>query len=214
MALAVAGFGTLGVPDALGETLGFRPRTVALTFDDGPDPRFTPAILDTLRDHGARATFFVVGEHAEEHPELVARILAEGHEVAHHTHTHAHVETLADAELAAEMDHCLAVLAEHGITPVWYRPPRARLTPAQTRLAAERGMRVALWDRCFERTRFTDAEEMARVLAAETRRGDVLLAHDGRLDRTMTVEALPRYLAAMKDRGFRVVSLSELHATR
>ncbi|GAB3809298.1 polysaccharide deacetylase family protein [Micromonospora zhanjiangensis] len=69
-------------------------RTIALTFDDGPDPRWTPAVLDVLRKHGAHATFFVLGARVNEHPELARRILAEGHEIGSHTFTHADVATL------------------------------------------------------------------------------------------------------------------------
>lgn len=213
MVLVVWVVAFLAAPKAAGETQrAFRGELFALTFDDGPDPRFTPAVLDALKASGHRATFFVVGEHAERYPELVERMVAEGHEVAHHTHSHPYVDRLTDAELAAEMDCCLDILSAQGISPVWYRPPHACLTDAQVELAAAREMRVAMWARCFERVRFTSAEEMAEVLAAETRRGEIVLAHDGLLDRSMTVDALPRYLRAIDERGLRSVTLSELFA--
>lgn len=186
---------------------------VALTFDDGPDPRYTPAILDILAEHDARATFFVIGEHAEQHPEIIARMVADGHEVAHHTYTHARVERLAPAAVAEEMDRGLAVLAAQRVEPTWYRPPRKRLTRAQEQAAARRGMRIALWTRCIERSCFADAEDVSRTLSAETRSGDIILAHDGLLDRSMTLEALPGFLSAMEERGLEVVTLSQLHGS-
>lgn len=205
---------TFAPSEADGETRAFAvvEREIALTFDDGPDPRFTPAILDILRERGARATFFVVGEQAQRYPELIERILAEGHEIAHHTHSHPHMDRLSEAEVAAEMDECLAELRGQGAEPRWYRPPRAKFDDTQDALAAERGMRVAMWARCLERQRFRTAEEMAYTVAAETCDGDIVLAHDGLLDRSRTVEALPLYLGCLEDCGIRSVTLSELAA--
>lgn len=188
----------------------FSERAVALTFDDGPHPANTPAILDILEEYDARATFFVLGEQAERHPEIIARMIDEGHEVAHHTHTHPHVDRLRESSLLREMDDCLTVLEAQGVTPSWYRPPRGKFTARQATFAAERGMKVALWARCFERTRFESADELATTLARETQRGEIILAHDGLGDRSMTVEALPMYLDALGESGINVVTLSEL----
>lgn len=199
-------------PVADGVTRSFRlsSKSIALTFDDGPDPAYTPAVLDVLREYDAHATFFVVGDAAARHPELIARMVDEGHEVAFHSHTHPHVDTLNDKEVHRELHEGLSVLHRWGVRPMWYRPPRGRLTHAQATLAAEHGLKVALWTRCMERARFASAEEMATTLAEETRRGDVVLAHDGLGDRSMTVEALPMYLQALRRRDFDVVTLSRL----
>jgi peptidoglycan/xylan/chitin deacetylase (PgdA/CDA1 family) len=206
------------LPQGLAELEATRPITrcpevlsaIALTFDDGPDPRYTPHVLDTLAEHDAKATFFVTGEAAEEHEWLVARMLAEGHEVAHHTHSHMHVESLDRAATEEDMDECLAVLESLGVEPRWYRPPRKENTWMQVELAADRGMSVALWARTLERKRFSSADEVTRVLLAETQPGEIILAHDGRVDRSMTVEALPGYLQGLGDRGVDVVTLSQL----
>lgn len=185
---------------------------VALTFDDGPDPVHTPAILDALASAGAHATFFVVGEQAQQHPELVRRMLDEGHEVAHHTHTHPYVGDIAPEILAAEFTEAHATLISLGAQPLWYRPPRKELSFQQKRLAREYGMRIALWTRTFERARFADAQEMSLTLIGETQPGDILLAHDGRLDRSMTVEALPDVLGGLAEREIEVVTMSELYS--
>lgn len=185
---------------------------VALTFDDGPDPVHTPAILDALAAAGARATFFVVGEQAEQHPELVRRMLDEGHEVAHHTHTHPHVGDIAPEVLAAEFTTAHATLTSLGAQPLWYRPPRKELSFEQKRLAREYGMKVALWTRTFERACFASAHQMSSTLIGETQPGDILLAHDGRLNRSMTVEALPAVLAGLAERDIEVVTMSELYS--
>lgn len=210
--VALAIFTSIYVPAADGVTrsLRFSGKAIALTFDDGPDPTYTPAVLDILRDHEARATFFVLGDAAARHPELIARMIDEGHEVAFHSHTHPHVDLLSDHELRGEMHVGLSVLRERGVDPIWYRPPRGRLTDTQTLFASEHGMRVALWTRCMERARFRSAQEMAATLASETRRGDIVLAHDGLGNRSMTVEALPCYLDALRQDEIHVVTLSEL----
>ena len=184
---------------------------VALTFDDGPSPEFTPAILDILSEHDVRATFFVVGENVERYPEIVERIVAEGHEVANHTHTHPDVDAVTLDVLNEEFDRAAAALAPFEVVPVWYRPPRRELTFAQKRLAREHGLRVALWTRVLERREFDSAEEMAATLVEETQPGDILLAHDGRLDRSRTVEALPELLEGLDRRGLPVVTLTELY---
>ncbi|MDZ4063570.1 MAG: polysaccharide deacetylase family protein [Coriobacteriia bacterium] len=185
---------------------------VALTIDDGPDERFTPQVLDILAAYRVQATFFVVGERCERNPALVRRIIEEGHEIANHSHTHGDVATMNGPVLAREFDESQRVLHGFGVEPVWYRPPKGALNAAQRKLASEHGMKIALWSCAVERSRFCSAEEMVATLVTEARGGDILLAHDGRLDRSMTVEALPEILGGLRARGLDVVSLSELYA--
>lgn len=185
---------------------------VALTFDDGPSAAYTPDVLDILAEHDAKATFFVVGESAAAHPDIIERIIAEGHEIGHHTYTHPLVEELWPSELAEEMDRTCEVLVGYGVEPQWYRPPRKGLTLTQKRMALERGMRVALWTRVLERRQFLTPHEISETLVRESAAGDVLLAHDGRLDRSDTVAALPELLEGLADKGLEVVTLSELYA--
>lgn len=211
LVVAVVAVGLAAEADGVSRSVPDATDAIALTFDDGPDPRYTPAILEILGRHGAKATFFVIGEHAEKYPDIVARIVAEGHEVAHHTFSHPHVDRIGPAELAGEMDRTIAVLGAQNVTPSWYRPPRKRLTRAQEQAASSRGMGIAMWTRCLERDRFATAVEAAETLASEARSGDIVLAHDGLHDRSMTIEALPLFLAAMEEQGLRVVTLSDLH---
>lgn len=211
LVVAVVAMGLAAEADGIARSVPSASGRVALTFDDGPDPRYTPAILDVLAEYDAKATFFVIGKHAEKHPHIIERIVAEGHEVAHHTYSHPHVERLGAPEIAAEMDCCTEVLEAQGVRPAWYRPPRKQLTRVQEREAARRGMGIAMWTRCMERTRFRTPEQAVQTLARETRSGDIVLAHDGLLDRSMTLAALPGFLSAMEERGLEVVTLSELH---
>jgi len=203
LALAVEASGLRRVRSAEG--------AVALTFDDGPDPRYTPAVLDALEKADASATFFVVGENAKRNPELIARMIAQGHEVAHHTQTHPRLDRISPSRFASELDRGLHTLAAVGTPrPKWYRPPRGYRDARLEAMAEERGLRVALWARCFEKGSYRSAREMAASMAAATRAGDIVLAHDGLGDRKMTVEALPLYLESMRTRGIEVVSLRDL----
>lgn len=183
---------------------------VALTFDDGPDPTCTAEVLDILDRYGARATFFVVTSEARKYPDLVARILADGHEIAHHTHTHPDMRAITPREIKTEFELARDAFGEIGVTPRWYRPPRKSLCYTQKWLAREHGMGIALWTRSLERSRFESASEVVETVVAETGPGDILLAHDGRLDRAMTVEALPGVLEGLAGKGLDVVTLSEL----
>lgn len=203
---------TFAVPEADGamDRVPSERRIVALTFDDGPDARYTPAVLDALRDAGATATFFVVGENAIAHPEIVSRMLEEGHEVAVHTQTHPRLESLPAAGFADEVDECIVTLRSLGVEPRWYRPPRGYRDANQEYFAVARGLEVVLWSQCFESHHHKTAESMAHRVARATRPGDIVLAHDGLGDRTMTVDAVPIYLEEMARRGFEVVSLGDL----
>lgn len=189
-----------------------RDGAVALTFDDGPDPRFTPAVLDILAEHDAKATFFVVGDQVERHPQLLERIVAEGHEIGHHSHSHRRMRLLDAVDITWEIESCLSALERHGIEPAWYRPPRKELCFRQKDAAHRYGMDIALWNVEMESPRHSTAEEMAEEVIGETDSGDVLIGHDGIHDRTMTVEALPDILRGLKRKGLRFVTLSELAA--
>lgn len=186
---------------------------VALTFDDGPDPRWTPRILDALAAGRARATFFDEGEHVERWPELARRTVAAGHEVANHTHTHPDLRTLTASEVEREVRRAEQAMKDAGVRTVrWFRPPKGRFD-----LEAARGVRAARhvsvgWDVCLERhLRGTSVEAGVAATLARVGPGSIILAHDGGIpDRERTVQAIPPLLAGLRARGFEVVTVSEL----
>jgi peptidoglycan/xylan/chitin deacetylase (PgdA/CDA1 family) len=155
-------------------------RAVALTFDDGPDPVYTAAVLDRLAAHGVRATFFVVGGRAEAHPELIARIAGEGHALGHHSWTHGRAEATAPAALVAEARRTEALLTRlTGRRPRLFRPPFGTVGAAKLVALWRAGQSVALWNQ--------DPKDFAQDDAAPIRRwareapfagGDILLLHD------------------------------------
>lgn len=188
-------------------------KTVTLTFDDGPDPRFTPVILDMLKKRRLQATFFVVGDHALEHPELVRRIQREGHTIANHTLTHPHLEELTAAQVDAELqggDAALtSVLGPATQVPHFFRPPRGNVSQAILDTAEHLNKQLILWNVCVENHSTTTPDQVVnRVMnLIHQRNGGILLAHDGELDRSLTVQSLPRILDALLQQGYQIVPL-------
>ena len=191
--------------------------TIALTFDDGPDPEWTPQVLDVLRRHRAHATFFVVGARVNEHPELVRRILAEGHELGSHTFTHADVAVLPgwrrDLELSLTRN---AIAGATGRQATLFRPPFASgpssLTvddAAALRAAARTGHIAVLADRDTLDWRRPGVDAIvAAATPTPPGTGAVVLMHDGGGDRAQTLAALDRLLPDLTEQGYRFTTIS------
>lgn len=191
-------------------------RLVALTFDDGPDPRWTPKVLALLARTGAHATFFLIGRNAEAHPDLVRQELASGEGIGNHTWDHPDLRRLDRAEVAAELEQgAVAINAVGAPVPRLFRPPKGLSDSTVDQVVAGRGDRTVYWDLAVEHW-VNHRRHPARgvdALLARVRPGSIILAHDGGIpDRTRTVEALPRLLDGLGRRGYRVVSLDELLA--
>jgi peptidoglycan/xylan/chitin deacetylase (PgdA/CDA1 family) len=153
---------------------------VALTFDDGPHPLATPALLDLLGEAGATATFFLIGEQVERMPEIAARITREGHLIALHGHRHRNLLRVPPRALARDLDRGHAVIAHAtGASPLLYRPPYGIFSPAGLALVRRRGWTPLLWSRWgHDWRRFNTPERIAREVTGELSPGDVLLLHD------------------------------------
>jgi peptidoglycan/xylan/chitin deacetylase (PgdA/CDA1 family) len=181
---------------------------VWLTIDDGPDPEDTPRILALLSAHDARATFFVVGENAERHPDLVRAIAAAGHEVAHHTHTHPLVMfwCATPSQVRRELDGALQALRRLGHTPTRFRPPAGIKNPWLAGLLRGRGLACVGWSaRGLERWA-RDAEAVARRATHAVRPGAILLMHEGpRVPAAIRVEAIRGVLERLSAQGYRCV---------
>ncbi|WP_086845578.1 polysaccharide deacetylase family protein [Amycolatopsis kentuckyensis] len=172
--------------------------TVALTFDDGPYPETTPALLAAL--DGTRATFFLWGEHAEAHPSLVRAIAAAGHAIGNHTWTHPRLTTLSAVARGEEVRRTQDLLAElTGARPVLFRPPYGDTGPAVAETVAAQGLSEVLWSVDTRDWAGCSADEIVAA-AGDAQPGGVVLMHEGR---PATVEAVPRILAALAARGLR-----------
>lgn len=183
---------------------------IALTFDDGPHPQFTPRVLEVLADHRVRATFFVVGCRVREHPDLVRQIRREGHVLGSHSSTHPDARRLGVRQLHADYaDGRAALEAVVGAPIALFRPPNGTLDLKGA--AVVRRLRLVPWlwnvDPADWRPDTSEDEIVARC--SRTRAGDVVLLHDGlerplaprALDRSATVRALPRIIRALRERG-------------
>lgn len=181
------------------------PRCLYLTFDDGPDPRWTPRILDLLAQANVLATFFVVGRSAIEQAALVRRIAAHGHALGNHTWSHRHPWTMRASTARKEVLDGTAALADLiGRAPKFFRPPHGRLRRCMIEEAERSGQKLVLWNRsAVDWGPLGAASAIARRLAA-TQAGDIVLMHDGGrgINRPgELVEALPGFLADLGRRG-------------
>ncbi|KAA1420441.1 glycosyltransferase [Mumia zhuanghuii] len=208
------------VVDARGDTvrtLSPGPRSVALTFDDGPDPRWTPEILDVLKEHGVHATFFVVGTQVADHPRLTRRILDEGHEIGMHTFSHAELDAVPAWRRSLELRESQLVLnGATGTTSALLRPPYS-----STNDAVDDGqwavLREVSGDGYVAVLSTLDSQDWRRpgvdaIVANSTPEGDageVLLLHDAGGDRSQTVAALDELLPQLKTDGVTVGSVGE-----
>ncbi len=199
----------------------------ALTFDDGPDPQLTPQILEVLAEHGAMATFNMMGWNATRHPGLVRAVVAAGHEVGNHTWTHLDLARQSTSQTRRQLD--LGRQAIEATAPVrlrWFRPPRGELTGTAVRAAAELGQDLLLWSVDRGPAGVSTPAAVADHLARAVGPGDVVGLHDGigrgtfdphstlarqlRARRLVELAALPAALQRLQTRGVRLVTASEL----
>ncbi len=191
---------------------GHRRREVALTFDDGPSP-YTHLILRTLRRTHTPATFFVVGTWAKTYPRVVATEARDGFEVGDHTETHAYLTELSPAGQAAQIENAGSAIRRAGApAPFLFRPPYGAFNATTLSILHRRRLLMVLWS--------VDTSDYARPGVARiiytalsgARPGAIILMHDGGGDRSQTAAALPRIIAGLRKRGYRLVTISRLVA--
>ena len=208
---------------------GYQPKELALSFDDGPDPQWTPKILDVLKQYKVHAAFMVIGEAAQDNVGLLKRYIREGHEIGNHTFTHPDISEISDRQLKLELNLTERLFgAELGVQPLYFRPPYSIDQEPDTNDQAVPAYKIQQmgytivgnkidtddWD---EHPRKTPQQIVARVLnqldAMKDRpdfRGSVILMHDGGGNRSATLAALPVLITELRARGYRFVPVSEL----
>lgn len=192
-------------------------RTVALTFDDGPDPEWTPQILDVLHRHQVDATFFVVGTQVAAHPELTRRIIAEGHQIGIHTFTHANLGELPDWQNSLELRETqLALAGATGRTSSLLRPPYASSAAALTdtdwrvvRSAGQDGYLTVLTTLDSQDWRRPGVEQIVANATPRGTDGEIVLMHDSGGDRSQTVAALDQLLPRLQASGYRFATVGD-----
>jgi peptidoglycan/xylan/chitin deacetylase (PgdA/CDA1 family) len=188
---------------------------VALTFDDGPHPEYTPRLLDILARHQARATLFMVGRYAERYPRIVARAAAEGHALCNHSYSHTQFPLLRPGERLAELRRCQEALAPHGLR--LFRPPFGRQTRASRFDLLRAGYQAVAWSVHAEDWELREAAWMAARLEREIEPGSIVLLHDairnslfpGAEDREATLQAVDMLLTRLGGR-YRFVTVPDL----
>lgn len=237
LAAAAAGLAAYGAVHPRSQLFGstlFRtnsPRKLALTFDDGPNPAITPKLLELLDRHKARATFFVIGKHARECPDLLKETAARGHVIGNHTDAHPNLFWLKPDRITIELRCCnFSIIAATGAPPKWFRPPFGFRNPWVVPVARELNQRVVMWTLLPGDWRATSSEWLIprmEPIAVHAKRnvaaasasgaaatGDILCLHDGshrqlNADRLPTLAALEYWLPRWRDLGLEFVTIDE-----
>ncbi len=191
-------------------------RLLALTYDDGPNETHTPQLLDLLAQHGAKATFFLIGRYVVQRPDLVRRIRQEGHAIGNHTYSHPLLIFASDAQLRRELDDGDKAIADAaGPHDGLFRPPFGGRRPGTFATVRAHGLTPVMWTvTCFDwNARSPDPIEQRAV--SGIRGGDIILLHDGShvkmgANRTPTLEATARLLRRYKATGYRFVTVPEM----
>lgn len=183
-------------------------KRIALTFDDGPVPYRTPALLDLLNETGVRATFFVVGKQAAANPDIVRRMKAEGHETASHTWSHRNLTRLSRVEILQELSAARDVVSDiTGTTCRYFRPPGGNINAGVSSAATLLGMTPVMWTYNAGVTEGMPVEEMVPRYVMAAKPGAIYLVHNGT---DKIAQALPQVVTELRKQGYEFVTLSEL----
>ncbi len=186
-------------------------RVVALTFDDGPHPQLTPKLLDILKAHNAKATFFVIGRNAAEYPDIMKRIVAEGHEVGNHSWSHPALPRLSRARLDDEISRTTKIIEQTTGRPVTImRPPYGAINASvRQALTRDHKLNVIMWSVDPLDWKYRNAGRVTQQLVSGAHPGGILLAHD---IHPSTVQAIPTTLESLKAKGYEFATVSEIIA--
>jgi peptidoglycan/xylan/chitin deacetylase (PgdA/CDA1 family) len=200
-------------------------RTLAITFDDGPNPVITPKLLDLLDRYNARSTFFLIGRYARQCPDLMWEIVARGHAIGNHTETHPNLFFLGPLQIREELRRCQDAIANAlNAAPKWFRPPFGLRNPWLASAARELDLRTVMWtlipgDWHAPTTewlipRMKPIADRAARLQSATGTGDILCLHDGshrgqNWDRTRTLAALEYWLPRWRDLGLEFATIDQ-----
>ncbi|MPY57979.1 polysaccharide deacetylase family protein [Streptomyces spongiae] len=180
-------------------------RAMVLTFDDGPDPRYTPAILRTLREYDVRAMFFVCGAMAADHKDLLREMADDGHVVGNHTWSHPLLPGMSRSAIRAQMESTSEVIEEaYGEAPRWFRAPYGAWNRAVFRIGAELGMEPLGWTLDTLDWRSPGTRSIVERVEDHADAGVVVLSHDAGGNRSQSVRALRHYLPALLDEGYQI----------
>ena len=186
-------------------------KKIALTFDDGPSAEYTAKILDILQKYNVKATFFVIGVNAQKHPDLLGRIISDGHEVGNHTYSHPHLQKMDEFALLEELNKADEVFQKLcGISPTLFRPPEGVVSNAVKAAAQSKGYTMVLWNIDTRDWALNNADNIIRLIDKQASDGDIVLFHDWVAGKSPTPAALEIIIPRLQARGFEFVKVSEL----
>lgn len=188
---------------------------IALTFDDGPQPTYTSQLLEILHKHKAKATFFLIGKHLEQHYALAERIVADGHEVANHTFTHPLLLHLSEEEIVVEINKTDQFLRKlNGSRANFFRPPMGLFNRRVLDIIEHTGYRTVIGDVYPRDPYLPGKNRIVRRVLQRVRNGSIIILHDGgnteNVDRRQTIEAVDEFIPILQQRGFEFCNVSEL----
>ncbi|CAI6053702.1 Peptidoglycan-N-acetylglucosamine deacetylase [Paenibacillus sp. JJ-100] len=196
------------------KTNGPSTKQVALTFDDVPDPRFTPQVLDILKKYKVHATFFVVGSRAEKHPQLVKRMVREGHVVGNHSYNHPEFSKLSMTAFRRQILHTGDIINRlTGYTPKMIRPPYGDINEEQLRWAARQHYSIVNWNVDSLDWKGLSKEEVKQNILSAVKPGSIVLQHAGGgtgSNLQGTIDALPEVIEELRNRGYELVTLDKM----
>lgn len=183
-------------------------KEIALTFDDGPHPEFTPRLLELLKRLEVKATFFLVGEMVEESPKTAALIAQSGNEIGSHSYSHRNLNTLTTPQIEQEIEKNNATIWKHtGVQPLFFRPPGGNYNESVLKTLSAKGMPLALWT--YNPKDFTSppSKEIEEGIMRQHTNGMIVLLHSGIQP---TYDMLPSLVKRLKSEGYRFVTLTEM----
>ncbi len=186
-------------------------KKVALTFDDGPHPRYTHEILEILSKYGVTATFFVIGVNASRYPEALAELAASGCEIGNHTYSHSNIRYASKEQIEHEILNCQNELASRiGRTPTLFRPPEGRFNQYLEETVACMDYRIILWSIDTRDWAHTPSDVIVREVLHQLDHGDIILMHDYISGENTTCDALRILIPTLQSLGYEFVSVTEL----
>jgi len=203
---------------SLGRAAVPQDRAICLTFDDGPDPIYTPKILKVLAGYNVKATFFVLGSAAEEYPQLVDDMAKAGHAIGNHTYSHGHPWVMTGARAKQEVARTTAVIENIiGVAPRWFRPPFGRLRDAMREQAQSENMATVLWSHSIIDWGVLGTQSGISQRLDRIKVGDIVLMHDGKREHNypeVMLQCLPEFLNSLAQKSLVPITLDDFYYSR